>query len=695
MHSLQPKLRFLVAVLMLLSLVGSLLAFVAGTVLTQSRLLYQQSLADSQRISQALGMRVDNLRAATGLLADDPMVVTAIADGSDNALAILNSRALALRDRFDLGLVQIYNAHNIPRTNLLLSSLYRETPLLSRIGSGKTMVCAVNERLILISRADIDGGGAVVLGIDLDSELERLVTQYRLVADLGLRLSAGASGVSQIQVVTGEEPLFDSAAGKTPGVYFYRFAMTLGETPVELVLARSTSAVRPITTTGLAVMTLSALLTTAALLGLAVMLSNAIVRPVRRLSETAEAIAAGDLNRRVVLPPASHWLNLGRDDELEVLTHAFNSMVDQLQELYAGLEARVNARTRELAIVAEIAGIVASSLDLGIIVQLSSHTLRKRLHFHHVGIYLMDADQNLVELCEVRGEVGEIRKGHQVSLRPDSLIGAAASTHSPCTIPDVRRESRFVYRDGLSQTRSAAAIPILARQEVLGVLELQSLALDAFPAELVKLLTTLADQIAMGIQNAQRYTEEQKRRRFAEMLEVTGRVLTGNLDIKVLPGSALAALNTMVKFDRASLWLQEGDALTPLAQYGYSDERPLHDKRLRATGDLYQKLAHERQPLVIADVALPSRWQQRLWLVGDRAWLGAPMLAHGRVIGMICLIRNTPGAFTSDDALWVHAFASHAGIALENAVLYAEIATINARLEKQALQRIEASQVAF
>jgi len=695
LRTLQAKLRFWVAGLMFLSFSGSLLAFAVGTTAMQSQLLYQQSLADSRRVSQSLEMRADNLGTAAGLLSNDPMVTRALVGDGDAALADLNNRALVMRDRFELGLVQIYDAQQVPRTNLLLSTLSRETPLLDKIASGQTIVRAINGRLILLSRADINGGGAVILGVDLDSELAQLVARYRLVAELGLRLPTVSPGLSQTPVSVGAGSLFESAPGRRADAYVYRFDARLGETPVELVLAHSTAAVRPITTLGLIVLTISATLTTAALLGLAVMLSNAIVTPLHHLSTTAEAIAAGDLDRRAALSHIAGWPNLGRVDEIGVLTHAFNSMVDQLQELYTGLESRVNARTRDLAIVAEIAGIVSSSLDLGVILQLSLHTLRKRLHFHHVGIYLLDPEQNLVELCEIRGEIGELRKGHRIAMRPDSLIGAAATLHSPCVIPDVSRETRFVYRDELPQTCSAAAIPVLANKELLGVLEIQSQERDAFPPGLIQLMNTLAGQIALGIQNAQRYGEEQKRRRFAEMLEVTGRVLTGNLDIRVLPGRTLAALNALVKFDRGSLWLQQGDDLVPLAQYGYVDEGALQDKRLRPSGDLFQKLARERQPLIIEDAASVSSWQQRPWLTGDRSWLGSPLLAQGRVIGMICLVRNAAGSFTAEDALWVHSFSSHAGIALENAALYAEIAAINAGLERQALQRIAAPHAAF
>jgi GAF domain-containing protein len=58
--------------------------------------------------------------------------------------------------------------------------------------------------------------------------------------------------------------------------------------------------------------------------------------------------------------------------------------------------------------------------------------------------------------------------------------------------------------------------------------------------------------------------------------------------------------------------------------------------------------------------------------------MGVPIItAHGKVIGMVSLTSTEAGAFDDDDAIWVQAFASQAGIALENASLYAEIAAIS------------------
>jgi GAF domain-containing protein len=98
-------------------------------------------------------------------------------------------------------------------------------------------------------------------------------------------------------------------------------------------------------------------------------------------------------------------------------------------------------------------------------------------------------------------------------------------------------------------------------------LEIQSQTENDFPIETLNLLNTLADQVAMGLHNAQQYAAEQKRRRLAEILELTGRVLVGSLNLAELPGRALSALKALLPHDRSSLWMQKGVAPS-LAQYG-------------------------------------------------------------------------------------------------------------------------------
>jgi GAF domain-containing protein/HAMP domain-containing protein len=415
-----------------------------------------------------------------------------------------------------------------------------------------------------------------------------------------------------------------------------------------------------------------------------------LVQPIQQISHTADAIAKGDFSQRIVIPPGRSWLNVGHNDEIESLTDSFNMMVGDLEDLYTHLEARVAARTHELSVAADLARSVSSSSDATRIMQTSVQLLRQCLNFHRVALFTVDERTQRAVLREVSGEIGEYGQGYTIPLRIDTLVGAAAAIHTAAIIPDVSREQQLTH-DWLPQARAGLAVPLLFGQDVLGVLEIQSLIVDAFPPETTRLLNTLADQIAMGLHNAQRYADEQKRRRIAEVLELTGRVMAGSLNIEELPSRALASLNVLIKYERSSLWMEDGDHLKPLAQYGYGDLYRLQAKKLTVYGDIYDRLQIKRQPLMIADVTAEPQWQQRPWLSGDRAWMGVPITAHGNVIGMLCLTHREPGGFNAEDAPWVQSFAAQLGVALENANLYAQAVRVNERLTHVQDERVTAT----
>ncbi len=691
-RTVQAKLHLAITGLMIISLLGSTLAFVIGTALTQNQLLRQQAQQDSNRITQALSARVRNLESATQLLANDPSVERAVQQTSESALDALNSRAVVLRERFKVGLIQIYNAEGDLRTNLLLSSLYRESSLLDYLGTEDLVIKVINDRVLLLSRAEISNDkGNVIIGIDLETELKNLINQYRLSADMGLRFEVAAAGdkPQPLTIATHEDFPFDARPGQSHGIYSQHIPITLAETSATLILITPTHHIQQVTTTGLIVMIISSVITTALLLRLGMVLTRSIVYPVKKLSTTAKAVAEGDLEQRINLRPRKAQLNIGQDDELSELAVSFNSMVDELQNLYRNLETRVEARTHELATAEEIARTIASSLDLDLVLQLTLRIIRRRLGMFHASIFLVNQQEGYAELREVSGESGAWSRGDRVLLQSNTLVGTAATSHSPCIVPDTASEQRYLQSSWLPKAQSAIALPLLAGKDVIGILEIQAKVPNAFPPEIVNLLNTLTNQIALGIQNAQRYKEEQKRRRFAEVLELTGRVLAGNLDLEELPSRALSTLNALIKYDRASLWIQNGTALTPLAQYGYTDERLLRRKMLSVHGDIYRKLSQERQPMIIDDVKLEANWEQQPWLSGDCSWMGVPITTRGRVIGMVCLTSNKAHAFSLDDAMWVQSFASQAGIALENANLYAEVATMNEQLKQKLSQHQE------
>lgn len=505
-RSLRAKLLVPVVGLMLVSLAASTLAFVAVTALTRDQLLDQQIDADAQRVTEAMVSRVESAATAAALLAGDPNIIAAVQKDTEDAVGVLNGRAVLVRNRFDLDLIQIYNQEGEARTNLTLASLYRESSLLEYAQTDTTVTQVVDGRPLLLSRVEMpDAMGTVIVGIDLETELHRIVSRYRLSSDLGLR-------VGSVRVGTRPDLVFAVPAGRVRGQYSQHVALALDEMSVDLLLVRSTGDIERITTTGLMVMIGSTLLTLLLLTGLSVFITRAIARPILQLSTAATTLARGDLGRHVKHVDLACALGIGHEDEIGLLAQSFDGMVEELRSLYGNLEAKVEARTHELATSAEIARAISSRLDLEVVLKETVRLIQKRLGFYHVGIYLVEADTGMMVLRETStlSFLGQMLKsqGFQILVGSKCPVGIAAATGRPSVVSDVRAEPAHLKPPLLLDTYSAAAMPLLVEDKVIGVLDVQSKHEHAFAPDILKLLSALSDQVAMGVHNAQLYAQQ-------------------------------------------------------------------------------------------------------------------------------------------------------------------------------------------
>ncbi len=497
--SLKPKLLIPITGLMLLSLLGSTLAFLGGTAFTRNQLLQREVSADAQRVIDALHDRVMDVETSSRLLAADPALARAVQADNEAALSTLNSRAVVVRDRFGLDLIQIYGEQGQARVNLMLSSLYRESLLVERVAPGVPDLCVVDDRLLLLSQASMpEGEGTVVTGIDLKTELSRIASAYRLATDLALQVDDVSTGMRQT--------LIDSVQSGG-GDYVTSSVVKLGQTKADLVLVRSTGSVKKVTTTGLAIMVASTLTTTLLLIALGVMLAGAIAHPIEKLSVAARSVAAGELSQVVEMPNADSPLSIGCGDEIGLLTRSFNSMVADLCSLYEDLEYEVDARTKELKTAADVARVVSSTLAMELVLHESLALIEERMGLSHTQAYLIDACSESLRLRAATSNGGQelLKEGFEVPLGSQSLVAAAAARGEAQVAQDVTSDPRFMETPQRLVTGSAAAIPMAVGQRTIGVLYVQCAEIGRLTHETVDLLRTLADQIAMGLHNAQLY----------------------------------------------------------------------------------------------------------------------------------------------------------------------------------------------
>lgn len=241
-------------------------------------------------------------------------------------------------------------------------------------------------------------------------------------------------------------------------------------------------------------------------------IANHTVQPIKQLSAVAQAVGEGELD--TALPQTGQ-------DEIGVLVNSFGQMIGRLKDSLANLQAR----NRDLDLASEIGRELARTRELATTLRESAEVIRERYGLYYAQIYLLDPSGRHLILRAGTGETGRllVQRGHRLVIGPGSLNGMAAARRAPVIVADTERSESHRPNPLLPDTRSELAIPLVAGDELVGILDLQSDAPNFFAESSVVSFEALAAQLAIAIQNAALFTETQAAR--AETEQYTRRLL--------------------------------------------------------------------------------------------------------------------------------------------------------------------------
>lgn len=192
------------------------------------------------------------------------------------------------------------------------------------------------------------------------------------------------------------------------------------------------------------------------------------------------------------------------------------------QELAERKRAEEQARLQaaRLQIAAEVARTVTSTLDLERILPRVADLIRERFGYYHAGVFLTDESGEWAVLTASSSETvsHDLEGVMKLRVGKEGMIGFAAQTGQARVAQNVATDEAYVAHPSLPDTRSEAALPLKIGDAVIGVLDVQSKERDAFSPDAIAILTTIADQIAIAIQNARLHTAAQLRARELERL---------------------------------------------------------------------------------------------------------------------------------------------------------------------------------
>jgi GAF domain-containing protein len=192
---------------------------------------------------------------------------------------------------------------------------------------------------------------------------------------------------------------------------------------------------------------------------------------------------------------------------LDALRNERSTLEQRVKERTAGLARK----TEQLRATSYIARKTAEVQDLASLLDTVARLVTDQFGFYHTGIFLINetGDHAVLQAASSEGGRRMIERGHALAVGLQGIVGYVAAQKKPRIALDVGEDAVFFNNPDLPMTRSEVALPLLIRNKVLGILDIQSDRPQAFGAEDIDVLQTLSDQIAIAIENARLLDETQ------------------------------------------------------------------------------------------------------------------------------------------------------------------------------------------
>ena len=326
----------------------------------------------------------------------------------------------------------------------------------------------------------------------------------------------------------------------------------------------------------------------------------------------------------------------------------------------------------------EVADVVNTTLDLDSTLRRVSELVRKVIDYEIFAILLLnERTQDL----RIRFQVGyprEVAERGRIKVG-EGVTGRAAQTKQAVLVQDVTQEKGYIA--AVPNVHSELAIPLIVKNRVIGVIDIEAREAGYLTEEHKRLLTLIASRMAVGIENAQLYTRTTRQARTLLLLNEIARELTSILNVDQLLKRVAELLSRLIDYQMFSILLL--DATKEKLQHRFSlrfqESIQLKNDIPLGTG-IVGHAAEHKQPVLVTDVNKDQRYVRAN--PETRSELAVPLIYKDNVIGVLDLEHTRRGFFTEDHKRTVTTLAAQVAIALENARLYEEIARQERRLER-------------
>ena len=326
----------------------------------------------------------------------------------------------------------------------------------------------------------------------------------------------------------------------------------------------------------------------------------------------------------------------------------------------------------------DVADVLATSLDMDTTLRRVSEVVHKVINYEIFAILLLyEKTQELRFRFQV-GYPPEFADRTRIKVG-EGVTGIAAQTRQPILIGDVLEDPRYI--EGVANVRSELCIPLITKNRVIGVIDLEAREPHYFTEEHQRVLTLVASRMAAGIENAQLYTRTTKQARILLLLNEIARELTSILNLDELLGRIAELVRRLIDYQMFSILLLDSSGEKLQHRFSLRFNENIHLKHDIPLGrGIVGAAAESQQAVLVPDVTKDSRYVQAN--PETRSELAVPLVYKNKVIGVLDLEHTRRGFFTEEHKLTMITLAAQIAIALENARLYEEVERQERRLER-------------
>src|SRR6202522_1504116 len=324
-----------------------------------------------------------------------------------------------------------------------------------------------------------------------------------------------------------------------------------------------------------------------------------------------------------------------------------------------------------------LANTLNTTLDLQTLMHRTADLVRAVIDYKIFAILLLNERTNDLRM---RFQIGHTPDVERLRLRVgQGVVGRAAEHRESILLQDVLHEQNYISAN--PDVSSELAVPLIVKNRVIGVMDLQSEQVGYFQPEHRRLLELTASRVAQAIENARLYTRVARQAQTLAVLNEIAREVTSILDLDPLLERIGELLRRLIDYQMFSILLLNEREQVLEIRYSVPFGHPVSTAAEKVPIDrgLVGTAVRERRLIHAGDVRKDARY----FMVNPetRSEMAVPLLYKGKVVGVLDLEHVRVNYFNEDHQRTLVTLASQIAVAIENARLYQRVTQQEQRLE--------------